>query len=183
MKFNYSGKNVAVSERVKEQVEKKIGRVSRVLPENSEIFVTLSSGKIDFKVEITVPLKKRVLRAEASARDAYAAIDIVVDSLDRQMVKYKKRLSDRARRGALQASAAKEELRFAFQAEPYDDEPDEPVIRKSKRISIKPMDPEEAVMEMELLGHGFFVFRNADTDEVNVVYRRSDGYGLIEPGA
>ena len=180
MRFIFSGKNMSVSERLKEQAEKKIGRMKRVLPENCEITVRFSQQGVPHKVEVTVPLKKRVLRAESSTTDMYASLDQVADALERQMVKYKQRLKGRSRRD----SASNEEFMSAFPEDEdiLDDQEGGAVIQRTKSIALKPMDPEEAVMEMELLGFGFYVFHNSDTDEVNVVYRRNNKtYGLIEP--
>ena len=180
MRFSFTGKNIGVSDFLKEKAEQKIGRLSRVLPDDCEVFVTFSSERLTQKVEVTVPVGKRVLRAESSTPDMLVSIDNVCAALDRQMVKYKQRLKSRTRKD----SSAKAELGFAFPEMRVDEgETDEPeiVIKKTKRVSLKPMDPEEAVMQMEMLGHDFFVFRNGVTDEVNVVYRRNDNaYGLIE---
>ncbi|MDR2903009.1 MAG: ribosome-associated translation inhibitor RaiA [Clostridiales bacterium] len=179
MKFSFTGKNTVVSDALKDKTAQKIGRLARLLPEEAEIFVTFDVTKLENKIEVTIPLHKRVLRAEVSTQDMYASLDEVVDVLERQMVKYKSRLKNKSRRDA----SFKDEFKSAFPAmEEAEDEVNETVIQKTKRFALKPMDSDEAVMEMELLGHDFFVFRNGETDDVNVVYRRKNGtYGLIEP--
>jgi putative sigma-54 modulation protein len=179
MKFSFTGKNTVVSDALKEKATQKIGRLERLLPDDAEIFVTFIVTKMDNKIEVTIPLYKRVLRAEVSTQDMYASIDEVVDVLERQMVKYKSRLKNKSRRD----SSFKDEFRSAFPTgAEAEEEINEVFIQRSKKFALKPMDAEEAVMEMELLGHDFFVFRNGDSDEVKVVYRRKNGtYGLIEP--
>ncbi len=180
MRYSFVGKNITVSETLKDRTVQKINRISRVLPEDCEVFVTFSVTKLENKIEVTVPLNKRVLRAEVSSEDMYASIDQVVDVLEKQMVKYKSRLKDKSRKDA----AFKEELKYAFPTHDQDssEASSDVIIQKSKKFALKPMDAEEAVMEMELLNHNFFVFRNSETDEVNVVYRRNNNtYGLIEP--
>jgi len=179
MRFNFTGKNMVVSEAMKEKTEQKIGRIARLFPENTEIFVSFSVVKMDNTIEVTIPLQKRILRAEVTAQDMISALDAIVDVLEKQMVKYKKRLKDKSRRD----QSFKEELNFVPMAADASesDVSEEIVIEKTKRFALKPMDAEEAVMEMEMLGHSFFVFRNGRTDEVNVVYKRKNGsYGLIE---
>lgn len=177
MRFTFTGKNITVSESLKERTTLKIGKLKKLIPEDIEVNVTFSSTKGDNKIEVTIPLPKRILRAEVTSSDMYAAIDEIVDILEKQMVKYKQRLRHRGHR----EPSFKEEYNILFR----ETEPDEEhaiVIEKTKRFALKPMDPEEAVMEMEMLGHGFYVFRNSGSDEVNVVYRRNNGtYGLIEP--
>jgi putative sigma-54 modulation protein len=181
MRFQFTGKNINVTEHTKERFQQKIGRLERLLPKDAEVGVTFSVVKQEHTVEVTIPLQRRVLRAEVTAGDLFSAIDEVVDVLDKQMVKYKNRLKHKSRRD----SAFKAEMSY-FGAEESQDEPEagETDIRfeKTKRFSLKPMDEEEAVMEMEMLGHTFFVFRNSKSDAVNVVYRRRNGsYGLIDP--
>ena len=179
MKYTFTGKNIVVSEALKARTTQKIGRIERLFPDNAVATVTFSVTKLDNTIEVTIPLQRRILRAEVTAEDMYTAIDQVVDVLERQMVKYKKRLKDKSRRsGAFQD----EVTLFAQDDEEYIGSGSEIDIEKSKRFALKPMDAEEAVMEMEMLGHNFFVFRNGESDEVNVVYKRKNGsYGLIEP--
>ena len=178
MNYSFTGKNIEVTEAIKEKTISKISRLSRLFSEDTNITVTISVVKLDQTVEVTIPLQKRILRAEATAEDLYAAIDNVVDILEKQMIKYKTRLRDKSRREV----KFKEEYHAHFNETESNEASNEKNIERTKKIAIKPMDAEEAVMELELLGHDFYVFRNGETDEVNVVYKRKDGsYGLIEP--
>ena len=178
MKFNFTGKNISIFDDVKEKTESKIrSRIQKLIPNDAEVFVSISKVRHQFKMEVSVPLHKRLLRAETTAADVSACLDVVVDVLEKQIVKYKGRLRERNRRNA----ATKEEVSF-MQEGPEASDTTDVVIHRTKRFALKPMDSQEAVMEMELLGHSFFVFRDASTNEVNVVYKRNDGeYGLIEP--
>ena len=186
MRFSFTGKNLVVSQDMKERAEKKISRLSRLFPENTDVFVTFSVVRADNKVEVSIPLNnKRLLRAEVTANDMYAAIDGAVDVLDKQMIKYRKRLKDKSRRD----NSFKDEFRMLGMADDADvavndeDAKEERIIiERRKHFPLKPMDPEEAVMSMEMLGHSFFVFRHSATNEINVVYKRNQGtYGLIDP--
>lgn len=177
MRYTFTGKNSVLSDAVKNHVEKKLSRLEKFLKEDSEVFVTVNSVKLEQKIEVTIPLPTRVLRGEVSNDDLYAAIDEMADILEGQLVKYRTRLRAKSRR----EPNFKDEFAQMFNEESSSD--DKVLnIERTKRFAIKPMDAEEAVMEMELLGHEFFVFRNGQTDETNVVYRRKNGsYGLIEP--
>jgi putative sigma-54 modulation protein len=179
MRFVFTGKNMTVSEGVKERVTKKLSRLEKLLPSGAEAYVTFSENKHLTKMEVSVPMHKRMLRAEVSGEDISGCMDQAADILERQIVKYKTRLRDRRRR----AVATNDELSFLEAPEATEPENTGGVtITRTKKFALKPMDAHEAVMEMELLDHGFYVFRNAWTDEVNVVYKRADGeYGLIEP--
>ena len=179
MKFSFTGKNLVVSADMKSYAEKKIGRLERIFPDNPEVLVTFSVVKLENKVEVSIPLKKRLLRAEVVSADMYAAIDGVTDVLERQMVKYKQRMKDKSRRD----QAFKDEFEMLSSvSEDAADGTDIITIDRMKHFPLKPMDPEEAIVEMELLGHTFFVFRHSETFEINVVYKRRQGtYGLIDP--
>lgn len=179
MRYNIIGKNIDVWDKTKEMVEKKMDRVAKLFPADTEATITLSLEKLVSTIEITVPMNKRYVRAEVQDPDMTAAMDKAVDILEGQVVRYKKRMRTKVRSGA-EAYAAE----YAAILVPEEDLDDEPMVKieKVKRFEVKPMDAEEAVMEMELVGHNFFVFRNGETDEVNVVYKRKNGtYGLIEP--
>jgi putative sigma-54 modulation protein len=167
-----------LSESLKKRASAKLDRLHRLIPEDADVHITFSVVKLENKIEVTIPLQKRILRAEVSDVDMYNAIDSIVDILEKQMVKYKSRLRDRSRKD----SAYREELSYYSEAAGDDIDDSGYKIERSKKFALKPMDAEEAVMEMELLGHDFYVFRSSETDEVNVVYRRNNGsYGLIEP--
>jgi len=179
MRFVFTGKNMTVTEGVKERTMRKLGRLEKMLPGDAEVHVTFSMNKHLTKMEVSVPLHKRILRAEVTDSDIGNCLDSSVDILERQVIKYKTRLRDRRRRSV----ATNEELMYIEAPEaPQEAVDQEPVIHRTKRFALKPMDATEAVMEMELLNHDFYVFRNSWTEEVNVVYKRKDGeYGLIEP--
>ena len=179
MKFTFTGKNMTVTEGIKERTTKKLSRLERVLPENAEFFVTFSENKHLVTVEVSIPMHKRMLRAETVGEDLSNCLDQATDILERQLVKYKSRLRDRRRRSV----ATTDEISFLDTAqEAGDGITPEVVITRTKRFAIKPMDAQEAVMEMEMLNHNFYVFRNSWSDEINVIYKRNDGeYGLIEP--
>lgn len=173
MQYIISGKNIDVTDGLKAAVEEKIGKLERYFTPDTEIHVTLSVEKERQKIEVTIPMKGNIVRAEQVSSDMYVSIDLVEEIIERQLRKYKNKLVDQK-----QAAAS---LSKAFVEEEIDDE-DEIKIIRSKRFAMKPMDPEEACLQMELLGHNFYVFRNTSTDEVNVVYKRKGStYGLIEP--
>ena len=179
MRYNIIGKNIDVWDKTKEMVEKKMDRVEKLFPADTEATITLSLEKLVSTVEITIPMNKRFVRAEVQDPDMTAAMDKAVDILEGQVVRYKKRMRTKVRSGADVYAAE-----YAAILVPEEDLDDEPMVKieKVKHFEVKPMDAEEAVMEMELVGHNFFVFRNGETDEVNVVYKRKNGtYGLIEP--
>ena len=173
MKFIISGKNIDVTEGLRSAVNEKIGKLEKYFTEDTEIFVTLSTQKERQKIEVTIPMKGNIVRAEQESNDMYVSIDLVEEIIERQIKKYKTKIVDKK-----QSAAAFSDLFIQEEAEP-----EETInIVKTKRFAMKPMDPEEACVQMDLLGHNFFVFRNAETDEVNVVYKRKGNtYGLIEP--
>jgi len=180
MKFSFTGKNLVVSQEMKDTTEKKIGRLERLFAPSVEVYVTFSATKQENKVEVSIPLNRRLLRAECVAADMYTAVDTAVDVLERQINKYKKRLIDKSRRDTSHKDDFVMPMETAADFE--DDAKDEIIIERRKHFPLKPMDPEEAALSMELLGHSFFVFRNSVTDEINVIYKRKQGtYGLIDP--
>ena len=175
MKFIISGKNIEITPGLKDTVTRKLGKLERYFTPDTEIIVTLSVEKERQKIEVTIPVKGNIIRSEQVSSDMYVSIDLVEEIIERQLKKYKTKLVDAKQSGG-SASFSQ-----AYMDEEYDD-PDEIKIVRTKRFGIKPMDPEEACVQMELLGHSFYVFRNSETDEVNVVYKRkNDTYGLIEP--
>ncbi len=141
----------------------------------TEIIVTLSVEKERQKIEVTIPVKGHIIRSEQSSNDMYVSIDLVEEVIERQLRKYKNKLVARNQEG----SNFKQEF---FESEDTSSEDDEIKIIRTKRFGIKPMFPEDACIQMDLLGHDFYVFFNAETEEVNVVYKRKNGtFGLIEP--
>lgn len=174
MKFIIIGKNIDVTKGLKEAVESKLGKLERYFTPDTEIHVTLSVQKEHQKIEVTIPVKGSIIRSEQTSDDMYVSIDLVEEVIERQLRKYKNKLVARHQEGG----NFKQEF---FDSEDKADD-DEIRIVRTKKFGIKPMFPEDACVQMELLGHDFFVFYNADTDEVNVVYKRKDGsFGLIEP--
>lgn len=175
MKIIVSGKNVEVTSALRDTVESKLEKLDKYFNNELEAQATLSVEKNRQTIEVTIPINGSILRAEESTEDMYSAIDNVVDKLTKQLRRYKNKLEDKNRYKT---------IRFE-NIPPYKEnekESEESKIVKTKRFAMKPMDAEEAVLQMELLGHNFYVFSDAETDEVNVVYKRKDGnYGLIEP--
>ena len=183
MQFNFVSKNFDVNDEIKDfAVDKITNHVGRLLTGGCNINVRFVETRFEKKIEVTIYLKKRIVRAEAtSGQNMKAAIDEVVDILRKQMRRYKERLNRLSKKN----SRFIEESTLSFVANENDNDADgeTPVnIERIKSFAVKPMDPEEAVMELELIGHSFYVFLNSSTNEVNVVYKRKNGsYGLIEP--
>jgi len=173
MKITILGKNIEVTQGLREAVEEKIGKLEKYFNPDTEVHVTLSVEKDNQKIEVTIPVKGTVIRSEQSSSDMYVSIDLVEEIIERQLKKYKSKIIDKQERAA--------SFQQSFIENDYEEE-DEIKIIRTKRFDIKPMYPEDACIQMELLGHDFFVFNNAETDEINVVYKRKGNtYGLIEP--
>lgn len=173
MKFIISGKNIDVTEGLRTAIEDKIGKLEKYFKPETEVFVTLSVEKDRQKIEVTIPIKGNIIRSEQVSNDMYISIDLVEEIIERQLKKYKTKLVDQKQANGF------------FKQEYIDNEfvDDEEVrILRTKKFDIKPMYPEDACVQMELLGHSFFVFCNAENGQVNVVYKRKGNtYGLIEP--
>lgn len=175
MNFIISGKNIDVTPGLKSCIEQKLGKLERYFTPETEIIVTLSVEKERQKIEVTIPVKGHIIRSEQSSNDMYVSIDLVEEVIERQLRKYKNKLVARNQEG----SNFKQEF---FESEDTSSEDDEIKIIRTKRFGIKPMFPDDACIQMDLLGHDFYVFFNAETEEVNVVYKRKNGtFGLIEP--
>lgn len=173
MKFIIIGKNIEVTPGLKAAVEDKIGKLEKYFNPDTEVHVTLSVEKDRQKIEVTIPVKGSIIRSEQVSNDMYVSIDLVEEVIERQLKKYKNKLVSK------QQNAASFRKEFIEKEVSTDDEIQ---IIRTKRFGMKPMYPEDACVQMELLGHNFFVFRNAETEEVNVVYKRKGNtYGLIEP--
>lgn len=174
MKIKITGRNIELTEGLKAAVEEKLSKLDKYFNEDTQANVTLSVEKERQKIEVTIPVKGSIIRSEQVSNDMYVSIDLVEEVIERQMKKYRNKLVSRQQEpGEFFAEE------FISKAE---DEEEEISIIRSKKFGMKPMYPEDACVQMELLGHNFFVFRNAETDEVNVVYkRRGNTYGLIEP--
>lgn len=174
MRVIVSGKNISVRPSIREYIEGKLDKFDKYFKSDVDVKVTLGVQKDRQTVEITMPLKNGVtFRAEETSDDMYSSIDMVMDKLTKQMRKHKTKIERRYHRN--------ESIKVA-DIPSYEGDEEESKIVRTKSFPIKPMDPEEAVLQMEMLNHDFFVFMNGDTEEVNVVYIRKDGnYGLIEP--
>ncbi|HHX58950.1 MAG TPA: ribosome-associated translation inhibitor RaiA [Candidatus Moranbacteria bacterium] len=177
MNIIISGKNMDITDALRRQINKKVGKLERYFLPGTEAQVTLSVEKNRHIVEVTIPFNGKIIRAEESTDNMYASIDMVLDKLERQIHKYRTKLERSFRTGAFVDD------KMEFGRSQIDDSSDEELkIVRTKRFPVKPMSIEEALLQMDLLGHSFFVFLNSDTDEVNVVYKRRDGrFGLIEP--
>lgn len=173
MKFIIVGKNIEVTEGLRAAVEDKIGKLEKYFTAETEAHVTLSVEKDRQKIEVTIPVKGNIIRSEQVSSDMYVSIDLVEEIIERQLKKYKNKLVDKKQGTSY--------FRQEFIEREYMEDEEVQIIR-SKKFDIKPMYPEDACVQMELLGHNFFVFCNAETDQVNVVYKRKGNtYGLIEP--
>ncbi|MBK5245279.1 MAG: ribosome-associated translation inhibitor RaiA [Eubacteriaceae bacterium] len=175
MKFTIYGKNMHVSEGLKETLKKKFSKFDRYFGQETEIYATFSKEKNYQMLEVTIPVGKTILRAEEKSEDMVSSIEDVVNKLEGQLRKHKTKLQKRN---------IEEASKFNFEDIEGLDESEEfqPKVVRTKKFAVKPMNVDEATLQMELLGHDFFVFLNGDTDDVNVVYMRKDGnYGLIEP--
>ncbi len=173
MKFTISGKNLEVSDGLKSAIRDKLGKLERYFTPDTEIIVTLSVEKERQKIEVTIPVRGNIIRSEQVSNDMYVSIDLVEEVIERQLRKYKEKIIERHQDGG----NFKQEF-----IEKETDPLDEVKIIRTKHFGMKPMYPEDACVQMELLGHNFFVFFNAETEEVNVVYKRKGNtYGLIEP--
>ena len=183
MKFIISGKNIEVTPGLKDAIEQKLGKLERYFTPETEINVTLSVEKGRQKIEVTIPVKGNIIRSEQTSNDMYVSIDLVEEIIERQLRKYKNKLVARNQGHPTSYAPSGNGFRKEFfDSEEETTEDDEVRIVRTKKFGIKPMFPEDACVQMELLGHNFFVFSNAETDEVNVVYKRKDGsFGLIEP--
>ena len=173
MKFIIVGKNIEVTEGLRAAVEDKIGKLEKYFTAETEAHVTLSVEKDRQKIEVTSPVKGNIIRSEQVSSDMYVSIDLVEEIIERQLKKYKNKLIDKKQSSPY--------FRQEFIEKDYMDDEEVQILR-SKKFDIKPMYPEDACVQMELLGHSFYVFCNAETDQVNVVYKRKGNtYGLIEP--
>jgi putative sigma-54 modulation protein len=173
MQLFVKGRNLEITEALRAYAEEKVQRLTRYLESIVSATVVLSVEKHRHIAEVTLRVRELTIRAEEHTEDLYSSIDLVVEKLERQILRYKERIvahvSRTGGRGEREVEAAGGEL---------------PRVVKMKRFAVKPAEVEEAILQMDLLGHNFYVFRNSSTDEVNVLYRRQDGhYGLIEPEA
>ena len=173
MKITISGKNIDVTPGLRQTVNEKLGKLDRYFTPDTQVNVTLSVEKERHKIEVTIPVKGRIIRSEQVSNEMYVSIDLVEEVIERQLRKYKNKIIDKKQ--------SAENFQKAYVDNDYLENEEIRIVR-TKKFDIKPMYPEDACVQMELLGHNFFVFMNADTDQVNVVYKRKGNtYGLIEP--
>ncbi len=173
MKYNIRGDRMVITDAIKDYTESKLGRLEKYFKDDDITANVLARVRGNNQiVEVTIPTSKFILRSEEENDDLYAAIDLVTDKLERQIRKNKTRLNRNVKENVKE---------FNFDYEILEDEESKEKVVKRKNIEMKPMDEEEAILEMELLGHSFFVYKDMDTDKVCVLYKRKDGdYGLIE---
>ena len=173
MKFIYVGRDLEVSDGLKERAEKKLSKLERYFQDDVEALIRLSQQRgARNTAEITISVGGLLLRAEESSSDMYASIDGAVDKLNRQIRRHRTKLEKRLRSGAFEPEVA---IEAPEEAENYR-------VVRTKTFSVKPMGVEDAIAQMDLLGHNFFLFQNSDTDTMCVLYRRNDGdYGLLQP--
>lgn len=191
LRYNVRGENIEVTDAIREYVEAKVGKVEKYftdVPEaNAHVNLKTYSDKTA-KVEVTIPLPNVVLRAEETSPDMYGSVDLVSDKLERQIRKYKTKVNRRQRRQTVEAPEPVDPDLLDTQVEGLDGEETEQLesdagveIVRTKQLDLKPMHAEEAVLQMDMLGHDFFIFEDAETESTNIVYKRHDGkYGLLE---
>lgn len=173
MKYNIRGEKLVITDAIKDYTEEKLGKLDKYFKDDDITANVLAKVRGNSQiVEVTIPTSKFILRSEEEHDDLYAAIDLVTDKLERQIRKNKTRLNRNVKESV-------KEFNFDYEL-PMEEEAKETVVKR-KKLEMKPMSEEEAVLEMELLGHNFFVYKDMDTNSVNVLYKRKDGdYGLIE---
>ena len=175
MRITITGRNIELTSGIKEAVEDKLSKLEKYFKPDTDVNVTLSVEKDRQKIEVTIPTKGHTIRAEEVSNDMYVSIDLVEETLERQLIKYRTKIISKKMNAAASFKAE-------YLEEKVEEDEEEIKIVRSKRYDLKPMYPEDACIQMELLGHDFFVFVNAETDEVNVVYKRKGNtYGIIEP--
>ncbi len=183
MKYNIRGENLEVTPALREYVEKKVGKLERYFDTApvADVHVKMQVLNNQHIIEVTIPMAQLLLRAEEVHSDMYAAIDTVTEKLERQIRKHKTKVNRKFRQDGSLKYMFKNDLEPLEEEQPASD--DIQLVRR-KRFNLKPMDAEEAILQMDLLGHNFFVFSDAVDGNTNIVYRRKDGkYGLIEPEA
>ena len=173
MKFYILGKNMDVSPALDTAIREKLGRLDKFFVSDTEVHVTLSVEKERHKIEVTIPVKGGIIRSEQVSNDMYVSLDLVEEIIERQLKKYKNKIIDKHQSG--------ESFKRDYIDRDYMDDEEIRIVRQ-KQFDMKPMYPEDACVQMELLGHSFYVFCNAETEQINVVYKRKGNtYGLIEP--
>ncbi len=173
MRITITGRNIELTPGIKEAVEEKLSKLEKYFKPDTDVFVTLSVEKDRQKIEVTIPTKGHTIRAEEVSNDLYVSIDLVEETIEKQLLKYRSKIISKKMNAAASFKAE-------YLAEPEEDDEEIKIVR-TKKYDLKPMYPEDACIQMELIGHDFFVFVNAETDDVNVVYKRKGNtYGIIE---
>ncbi|MDI1472013.1 MAG: ribosome-associated translation inhibitor RaiA [Thermodesulfovibrio sp.] len=171
MKLNIKGRNIEVTDALRQYIEKRLSKFSKFLNDLSEAVVTISTEKFTHKIDVLLKVNGHLIQAEGKTEDLYSAVDQVVEKLEKQVLKYKEKIQNKNKKDNTKHLAVSEEKAETVKR-----------IVKFKKFDLRPMTPEEAVDQMELLDKDFFIFLNSFTGDVNLVYRRKDGnYGLIEP--
>jgi putative sigma-54 modulation protein len=171
MKLNIKGRNIEVTDALRQYIEKRLSKFSKFLNDLSEAVVTISTEKFTHKIDVLLKVNGHLIQAEGKTEDLYSAVDQVVEKLEKQVIKYKEKIQNKNKKDNTKNLAVFEEKAETVKR-----------IVKFKKFDLRPMTPEEAVDQMELLDKDFFIFLNSFTGDVNLVYRRKDGnYGLIEP--
>ncbi len=176
MKYNIRGDKLEVTEAIGSYVETKLDRLNKYFKDDNILANVLLKVRGNSQIiEVTIPTDKFILRSEEEDKDLYAAIDLVTDKLERQIRKNKTRLNKQ------NTDNKYKEFNFDYELDESEDSSEDELIVKRKKLEMKPMDEEEAILEMNLLGHEFFVYKDMHTNNINVLYKRKDGnYGLIE---
>ena len=175
MRITITGRNIELTPGIKEAVEDKLSKLEKYFKPDTDVHVTLSVEKERQKIEVTIPTKGHTIRTEQVSNDMYVSIDLAEEAIERQLLKYRTKIVSKKMNAAANFKAE-------YLEEQIEEEDEEIKIVRSKRYDLKPMYQEDACIQMELLGHDFFVFVNAETDDVNVVYKRKGNtYGIIEP--
>ena len=174
MELDILFRNIESTDALKNYVEKKVKKFSKIIGDDIEVKVTLSTEKFNQIAEVIINVKGIIIKGEETSHDMHSAIDLVVDKVERQIKKYREKLKTKKH-------DSKDSISYSMKIISQE-EADTPRIIKTEKFFIKPLSVEEAVMQLELLNQEFLVFRNSETDEINVVYKRKDGnYGWIEP--
>ncbi len=178
MKISINGKNIEVSDYLRDLITKKVSKLDKYFPEDTAAHVTLAVERNRHIVEVTIPYTNGIIRGEETSGDMYASVDNVLAKLEKQIVRHRTKLEKSLRAGAFRVA----EPVFSENL-PFEEIEEEPArVVKVKHFDIKPMTVEEAMLQLELLGHSFYMFTNGETSDINVLYKRKDGnYGLIEP--
>ena len=176
MRIIISGKNIDITDGLRQAVEDKLSKLERYFTPETDVIVTLSIEKERQKIEVTIPVKGNIIRSEQVSNDMYVSIDLVEEVIERQLKKYKNKIIEKK-----QSAPSLQNFQKEYIEKEIEDDEDVKIIR-TKRFGMKPMYPEDACVQMELLGHDFYVFCNAETEQMCVVYKRKGGtYGMIEP--